>query len=267
MARKPLVPATGLATADVANNGKLYKAALIRIKPDGTIDQTSKSLGRLLLNPETWEESIDSNWVANQIPGQSNPIYQWVSGGPRVITFDALVTRDNSEFLKDKGQNDPLAAAIDTAINAVGDIASSFIGINVPPIADLFGAFGDNSEGENLGIHSYLNYYRSLLYPNYSAGRIDTSPPLIVLYAGKTFSSKNTTPADKIGANSDVWVVTSLKIRVTKQLPNLTPMEAVVTFRLNQYPFSSIGASHFDQSVSEDNITGGSLGSVIAGLF
>jgi hypothetical protein len=38
-----------------------------------------------------------------------------------------------------------------------------------------------------------------------------------------------------ISVDTDLWVVTDLRIKITKQLPNLAPMEAIVSFQLTQY--------------------------------
>lgn len=244
MSRRPLSSTQAFPGAGSANDiGKLVKTVLAKVKNDGTIDLNSAVSGTLELNPESWEESIVTNWVPHAIPGQSSPIFQWVSGGPRTVTFDALVTKDTSEFLN-KPVN-PLAALADAAINAVGTIASSFLGVNLPPIGDLLGGFTSGS-GEELGIHNNLDYYRSLCYPKYVDGIVDSSPPLIALYAGKTFNTQLTDPGtDSISPDTTVWILVDLKIRITKQLPNLTPMEAMVSFRLMQYPFKAIDASAF----------------------
>jgi hypothetical protein len=249
-------------------NTNLLRVALIRVTPDGKLDAASKALGKLLLNPESWEDDKTTNWVANSVPGQSDPLYQWVSGGPRIVSFDALVTNDTAEFLQPK--DDPLAGLIDNAVNAVGSIASNFLGVNLPPVADIFAAINGvgGSAGEELSIENQLNYYRSLLYPKYAQGRLESSPPLIVIYAGKTLGSLNTVPSDTVSPDHDLWVLTELRIRVTKQLPNLTPMEAVCSFRFNQYPTASLGSNHF---LATDNTAtapaGGSIGQIVSGFF
>lgn len=247
MSRKPLqsiLDTVGI--LDANDTGKLYKVALGKIDQKGKIDITSLQAGKFDLNPESWEESIDTNWVQHQIPGQSSQILQWVSGGPRALAFDALITKDSSDFLNTPA--DPLSALADTAINAVGSIASNFLGINLPPIGDLLGGF-TQGPGEVLGINQQLDYFRSLLYPVYSNNEIDSSPPLLVLYSGKSFDNANTYPGtSSINSSTTVWVLTNLKIRITKQLPNLTPMEAMASFRLVQYPFKSLGQEQFSQT-------------------
>lgn len=258
MSRRPQLP-IGIAEPGMgpeANTG-LLRMAICKVKPDGKIDQNSKTLGKLLLNPEAVEDSKTSNWIANNIPGQSDPLIQWTSGGPRLISFEALVTKDTGEFLnKDE---DPVAGLLDSAVNAIGSIASNFLGVNLPPLMDFFAESG-GGQGEDLSIEKELNYYRSLLYPTYADGRLKQSPPICVLYMGKTLSKSINTPSDTIAANHDLWVLTELRIRVTKQLPNLTPMEAVCGFRFMQYTVKSFGADHFITSGSNSSGDSGGFG-------
>lgn len=219
--------------ASTAHSNKVFTtAAICRVFPNNKID-IDNMFARFLLNPSAWEEHKSSNWIAHQIPGESDPILQWTSGGARTITVDALVTKDHSGYDL-VSPPDPIAKLVDQALTVVGNIASSFLGINVPAIGDLL-PIGDQGEGENLSIESYLNYYRSLMYPltENDKSTLAGAPPLVALFVGKTLS-KNLASAD-ISVDTDLWVVTDLRIRVTKQLPNLAPMEATVSFQLTQY--------------------------------
>jgi hypothetical protein len=249
MARKPLnVSSTAGFGIGVDNSsGQLFKAAIGIVKSNGTIDPST--ITPFLLNPDSWEETIETNWVAHNIPGNS-PVYQWVSGGPRALTFDALVTKDTSEFLNAPPK--ALDALKNTAINAVGSIACNFLGVNLPPIQDLLSTFDSAGSGEDLGISTTLDFYRSLLYPMYVDGKIDSNPPLLALYTGKTFDNQKTYPGESVNSNMTVWILTNLKIHISKQLPNLTPMEALVSFKLLQYPFKSIGQDAFTKASGLD---------------
>lgn len=252
----------------VQNTGKLKRYIIATVTPDGSIYAPSLTQGTLLLNPENIEDTKSSNWVANPIPGQSDPIYQWVSGGPRLLSFDALVTKDTAEFLNPK--DDPLAGLIDNAVNAVGSIASNFLGINLPAIGDIFSSLNSqDAEGNQLSIEPQLNYYRSLMYPTYSEnGRLVTSPPIIAILNGGSISTSNTAPGiTTISENTDLWVLLELKISITKQLPNLTPMEAIVSFRFNQYTVKSFGKDHFSQDQQSTPSQGNSITQTLSGYL
>ena len=110
---------TNLANAysfrDPADIG-LRAAAIFVVDTDGSIE-TDNELGVFLLNPSTWTDSKGTNWAEQTIPGQSDPILQWVSGGARKVSFQALVTADTSYFVSGqkiqpgKSSNNTLAQA------------------------------------------------------------------------------------------------------------------------------------------------------------
>lgn len=220
-----------------SDNTDFIKAGLFTVKEDGFVDY-SNDLGLFLLNPSTWEESKSSNWVENQIPGQSDPVLQWLHSGPRTLSFEALVTKDTSEF--DSAKSDINRTKQSTTQSFIADIASSFFNLSLPtPRTDLSNA---QSNMRNFDISSRLNYYRSLLYPIYDSipnpKKLRQSPPLLVLKVGNTISKDK--DMLRISPDNDVWVLTNLRIRITKQLPNLTPMEATVNFELKQYTIKSL---------------------------
>lgn len=230
------------------NNEQLVYAALFKVSSKGQIKQDNP-LAPFLLNPDTIEDSKSGNWVENSIPGQSDPILQWTSGGPRNLNFTALITKDTIHF--PEAQTDLADSVIDSVTTAIGGIASEFAGINIPPLGDVVSSLlGTNtpSVGEDISIAPYLDYYRSLMYPGIDQDQVlQSSPPLIVLAMGKTLSSftgKGVT--GNIGPDTDLWVAKNISIRVTKWLPNLAPMEAEVTFNLVQYSINSRSSSSYD---------------------
>lgn len=244
-----------------SKTGSMYKAALYRVRPDGSVyDSDHNNIGIFLLNPSTWEESKGSNWVATQVPGQSDPVLQWLSSGPRTISFEALITKDTAAQSEFRNITEPKKTESKVTWSDVGgaffkvtpvtiDTQKSWVDAAKP--LNVFGTGLKDTElsGNNyLSISEQLNYFRSLLYPIYddnnSPKTLQTSPPLVVLYVGDTFSKKNP-DVERLTPSDDVWVVTNLRIRVTKQLPNLSPMEASVEFHLLQYNIRSSGAKKF----------------------
>ena len=57
-----------------------------------THEPSNPLLTTLLLNPESLTETKAANWVQQNIPGQSDPLLQWISGSARTVTFTAKVT-------------------------------------------------------------------------------------------------------------------------------------------------------------------------------
>lgn len=223
-------------------NVEFKKAALFRIDSNGVIQ--NNLVGRFLLNPSTYDETKTVNWAQQNVPGQSDPILQWISGGARTVTFDALVTADTAYFdsrvtTSQGEETDPTKKGL----NAISSIAASFFKITVPAQRQL----ANLPDGTNsLDITNYLNYYRSLLYPTYDnpsiPNRLQSSPPLLVLWTAAIERFKYET---RVSSNQDLWVLTDLKIKITKQLPNLLPMEAVVSFTLVQYNIRSFDSTRF----------------------
>ncbi len=230
-----------LANAFSKNDGTLKAAALFTVDKDGNIEK--QEVGIFLLNPSSWNETKTANWAQQNVPGQSDPILQWVSSGPRTVSFQALVTADTSDFVSGQkiqpGRSSP--NLLEQASEIFGSIAAAFSKVSAPQ------ARVETPDTTDLDISIYLNYYRSLLYPIYdnvdTPRRLRGSPPLVVLYNGKAFTKYPY--GEKITSNHDLWVVTSLEINITKQLPNLAPMEAVVSFQLTQYNVRSFDRNRF----------------------
>lgn len=226
-------------------DGNTYlKAALFPISIDGSILKDTTPEGIFLLNPSSWEESKSANWVQQQVPGQSDPIYQWVSSGPRTLMFEALVTADTSDYNVAESKVNTKKAKPKNVVEAVASFAIKLFKVQVPPPRSTQPA----KNIEVLDISDHLNYYRSLMYPEYTngtngPGRLKASPPLLVLMAGSGIARMQY--GTKITTKHDVWVMTDLKIRITKQLPNLAPLEAVVTFSLSQYNIRSFDSKRF----------------------
>lgn len=223
----------------------LQVAGLFPITATGEVEISE--VGIFMLNPTSWQESKSSNWVEHNVPGQSDPILQWISGGPRVVTFEALVTADTSDFISGQkrqpgAETDPLKKAT----TFIGSIAAAFFKVPAPsPRVE-----SDGDRGSNLDISNYLNYYRSLLYPVYdktdNPTKLRNSPPLLVLYSGNAINKLPMGgPGTRISSQHDLWVLTDLQINITKQLPNLAPMEASVTFKLMQYNIRSFDRNRF----------------------
>lgn len=232
-----------LAKNDQPNSGVFKKAAIFKIDESGNI--LENRAGVFLLNPSTIEESKSANWVSQQVPGQSDPILQWVSSGPRTITFEALVTADTSDYDSGSGLKPGIPSAANQALNFIGDLASAFFNVKTPAAPALVESL--KSGGDVLDISNILDYYRSLLYPVYDVvdnpSVLRQSPPLVVLYFGRTLIKKKY--EKRISNNHDLWVVTNLNIVTTKQLPNLAPMEASVRFTLTQYTVKSFDSRRF----------------------
>lgn len=244
----PIRPPKRTKTMDnVANvstdfTSNLRVSALFTVDNEGLVE--TPQTGIFLLNPSTLEETKKANWVQQTTPGNSDPVLQWLSSGPRMVSFDALVTVDTSDFIS--AAKKPGKEEDRSSLNKIftGSIASAFAKTVTPPSPRIQNP-GD--ENPSLDISNYLNYYRSLLYPVYddldNPRMLRSSPPLLVFLNGS--SVNKFASGTRITSNSDLWVLTDLRIRITKQLPNLAPMEATVSFQLMQYNIRSFDRRRF----------------------
>jgi len=227
----------------------LSVAALFTVNEDGTINQDPR--GKFLLNPTSVEDAKTSNWNPQSTPGQSDAPLQWMGGSPRTVSFTALVTAETSDLVI-QGLDKPNAPTQNSGLLGkifTGSIASAFAKVIDPPPPRSLDSTG---EFKALDISGVLNYYRSLLYPVYdnpkNPQRLESSPPLLVFLNGSSVAKFPYGVAGenlRIHDNHDLWVLTSLKIKITKQSPNLAPIEAEVDFQLMQYNIKSFDRRRF----------------------
>lgn len=240
--RAPTVDNVGDVTREQTNG--LRVAALFPVTPEGNV--LRPSTGLFLLNPSSYEESKSANWVQQVTPGQSDPPLQWLNSGARTVRFQALVTADNSDFVAGSNRIPGEESDENGFLGRIfsGSIASAFARTATPSTRV---SANDSSSATALDISNYLNYYRSLLYPVFdnieNPRNLRQSPPLVVLMSGSAINKFQI--GDRISSQSDVFVVTNLRIRVTKQLPNLAPLEAEVDFELVQYNIRSFSRDRF----------------------
>jgi len=232
---------SNLAEARSQRTEDLKAAALFTVSIDGTIEKRSSGAGIFLLNPSGITESKSSSWVQQNTPGQSDPPLQWVSSGARTLSFDALVTKDTSYYVSGVKKVGEEQNPLEKSQLYVGSIASAFSKTATPAKRSV------EEPSDTLDISAFLNYYRSLLYPEYDVienpRRLKSSPPLVVLLMGKSVTKFPY--GSRVSSQHDLWVVTGLEIKITKQLPDLSPQEAVVSFKLTQYNIRSFDGRRF----------------------
>lgn len=231
-------------------NPNLVKAVILPVKnregteiPDpaqnrnGRDDLQVADLSEFFLNPASWVDLKSTKWIKHSIPGLSDPHQQWIAGGPRTITFEALITRDTAESItrqkRDKSFVCQLVGRAATVVK-ISKIATQIQGLSVSEVAEAQN-IAANSKNLELDITDKLNFYRSLLYPNVSSqdSRVSRPPNLVKLLVGTTLGKRT---------RNSLFVVDKVEIRVVKQFSDLTPIEAIVNFTLTEFvtrPLSS----------------------------
>jgi len=213
---------------------------LVRTVENGVLeDVATGSKGKFYLNPDMIQESKASGWVKKAIPGLSDPHQQWIAGGARTITFKALVTNDRAEgHIPD---NTPFTGAVQATtgklsfVKKVAGIAAQVF--NIPELSALGSLEAqDRNTGTSLllSITEKLAFYRSLTYPRaFDANGAVTAPYLVRLDIGQTFGK-----GEKV--RDAVFVVDKVEIEINRWLPDLTPIEAAVTFTMTEITNKSL---------------------------
>lgn len=98
--------------------------------------------------PETITDSKSSNWNEKNIPGGSHPLYQWISGGGRTISFTAV-------FSNEKNPEPPgglsLGALVGSLLNSKDDIHSQNCAVAIASLRGYMYPTYADSAGSSIG--------------------------------------------------------------------------------------------------------------------
>lgn len=79
-------------------NPRASNAVIIELDDTDEISKEGPNLGgsglRFQYFPETLNDTKQVNWQRREIPGASLPVYQWISSGERLISFQAYFSTD-----------------------------------------------------------------------------------------------------------------------------------------------------------------------------
>lgn len=212
-----------------------------------TNEPSNPTLTTLLLNPESVTETKAANWIQHNIPGQSDPLLQWVSGSARTVTFMAKVTLDLVEnfTVSENGDSDIWSLEIQPELSRIEDITDGYNSAilsnlynvsarqQTPFQASALDSIQNNLTGNNTrwkqSIQPQLDFYRGLLVPRTSSlsNQVRT-PPLVRLYMGDVLGRAS------YSANQD-FILASYNINIIQTTPELLPTVADVTFTFIEY--------------------------------
>jgi hypothetical protein len=145
------------------------KAQLIPLKDDGSEDDGNARAFQYF--PEQINDSKGVNYSSRNIPGGSHPLYQFISGGDRTVSFTAIFTSDENP--SPPGLLSALSGGLTLSISSV----TSMLGV------------GDNANKKKhvTNVDSAVIWLRSFIYPRYSnelgnpLGTV-VAPPVVRLY-------------------------------------------------------------------------------------
>lgn len=211
-----------------------------------THEPSNPILTTLLLNPESVTEAKAATWIHQNIPGQSDPLLQWISGSARTVTFKAKVTLDlvenftvNSESEADiwKLEIEPELSRTESITDGYNSsILSKLYNVSsrtTQPFTSSTKDLIDNDITSHTrwkqSIQPQLDFYRGLLIPRTSSLRNQVrTPPLVRLYMGDVLGRA------KYSANQD-FILASYSFEILQTTPELLPTMADVTFTFIEY--------------------------------
>lgn len=143
--------------------------------------------------PETITRSRSVDYVEKRGIGGSHPIYQWVSGSGRQVSFTAVFSRDEQP---DTPQNAAqiaggiLESTLDVAQNPINAAINAVTTVAGNALNGVFGASGpqanyDKGRRYNVPIEAAIAWLESKTYPVYNKNntrRPVSPPPKLLLY-------------------------------------------------------------------------------------
>lgn len=240
-----------------------------------THEPSNPALTTLLLNPESITESKAANWVQHNIPGQSDPLLQWISGSSRTVTFTAKVTLDLVEnFTVNKnGDSDIWSLEVEPELSRIETITDSYnsailsqlYNVSARTQSPFIASAQDAIENDLLRGHTrwvqsiqpQLDFYRGLLVPRTGSRRNQVrTPPLVRLYMGDVLGRAS------YSGNQD-FILASYQFNILQTTPELLPTMADVTFTFIEYnnqgksltpqPEANIERNQFKKANALDN--------------
>ena len=114
--------------------------------------------------PESITDAKQTNYDNKNITSLSHPIYQWISGGERIVSFTAIFTRDEAPTKAETSYLANARAAAATTNTIVGEFAD---------VGDVGKKFSDP---RNVDIPSAVAWLRSFQYPWYASNYNGVGP-------------------------------------------------------------------------------------------
>lgn len=192
---------------------KSVRAYIIPISNETGNMEDESSIRCFQYFPETISDSRQSNWTPKDIPGLSHPLYQWVSGGPREISFTAIFSRDT-----------------DVNINvSSASVTDRFVGAT-----DLYSDSNTVQSGQidnfrNVDIPGAVAWLRQFTYPIYinNGTPVDRALPpkrLVLVMPGVRLNHSN----PGFGASEVPCIMTQCDVTYEAFFPSGTPRLAKV---------------------------------------
>jgi hypothetical protein len=103
-------------TGTLETNPKVADVVIAPLDNAGQIDESLGGARLLQYWPESLSDDKSANWQSKDIPGAPVPLYQWISGGERPLSFTTVFSRDMNGTIGKDIDEDKHNVDIDAAI-------------------------------------------------------------------------------------------------------------------------------------------------------
>ncbi len=227
-------PVSPLSGAGVTNTSTRDFSAPDNLKMEIVpVNEPYNSNNTLLLNTSSVSETKASNWVKHYVPGQSDPLLQWINGSERTISFTAFVTKDiaSNPTVNEVANSDQWTLVISPELEA------RYKNADTVPALTLNNA--TNAAFKRLtnkvypqwsrSIQPQLDFYRSLVLPREGiSSTFSKTPPLVYLRMGTILGNRADIEKQK-------YILLNYSMNITEFSPELEPTKATVTFTFVEY--------------------------------
>lgn len=154
---------------------RISSCSLIDLKDNGSPDDSTRLSFQYF--PETIQDSYSTEWAQKNIIGGSHPIYQWMHGNGRQISFEAVFSADTPP--KGFDQAGDGGNFLETLSTGISDIGSSIGQITKNPIGSAISALKGASQAQ-MDVAGGIAWLKSKLYPTYQK-RVARPPAKMLL--------------------------------------------------------------------------------------
>jgi hypothetical protein len=120
--------------------------------------------------PDSIQDSRSTAYQEKNVIGSSHPLYQWVHGSGRTISFEAIFTSDFNGNTLSGGQSG--LDSFQKAADSVSSIAKN-------PVIGAASAISPNGQ-KGMDVAAAIAWLRAKTYPLYQAGRVQAPPKLLL---------------------------------------------------------------------------------------
>lgn len=258
---------TGAIKSDLDLKNTLSKVRIVALD-----NVTNVEVSTMLMNPNTITEQKSANWAKHYIPGQNDPLLQWISGSERVVSFSGYLTKDkasnptytsktvgvgyeiyfNSELSPTQEIDESDVSIYEgSIINSLAEISAqtedpiTFSAVAGRAADQFTNPFGSSDTVDEDNVPEVEADPRVKYFPLSIQKHLDYYRSL-VMPRKSALGGKAKSPTliklemgDILG-NREItknlkWILLDYNITVTKMTPNLIPIEAQVNFTFIEY--------------------------------